>query len=102
VNPEELHSLAEADSVELHMVAELHMVVEPDSLVDSSSETSNIHKFRLIKINVILHVRDGPLFFWRGGGMDISSTQTIFFGVVVVANNFFVPASFCKQFFLSI
>ena len=30
--------------------------------------------------------------------MDISSTQTIFFGVVVVANNFFAPASFCKQF----
>jgi hypothetical protein len=31
--------------------------------------------------------------------MDISSTQTIFFGAVVVANNFFAPASFCKQLF---
>jgi hypothetical protein len=31
--------------------------------------------------------------------MDTSSTQTIFFGAVVVANNFFAPASFCKQFF---
>ena len=30
--------------------------------------------------------------------MDISSTQTIFFGVVVVANNFFAPASLkCLQ-----
>jgi hypothetical protein len=33
VNPEELHSLAEADSVELHMVVELHVAVEPDSLM---------------------------------------------------------------------
>ena len=31
--------------------------------------------------------------------MDISSTQTISFGVIVVANNFFAPASFYKQFF---
>jgi hypothetical protein len=31
--------------------------------------------------------------------MDISSTQTIFSGVVVVASIFFAPASFCKQFF---
>jgi hypothetical protein len=31
--------------------------------------------------------------------MDISSTQTIFFGVVVIANNFLASASFCKQFF---
>ena len=40
MNPEELHSLAEADSVELHIVVELHVAVEPDSLMGSSSETS--------------------------------------------------------------
>ena len=44
----------------------------------------------------------GRTIIFLEGGMDISSTQTIFFGVVVVANNFFAPASFCKQFFLSI
>ena len=31
--------------------------------------------------------------------MNILLTQTIFFGVVVSRNNFFAPASFCKQFF---
>jgi hypothetical protein len=49
-------------------------------------------------IAAILPVRDGPLFFWRGG-MDISSTQTIFFGVVVVANNFFAPLPSANNFF---
>ena len=45
-------------------------------------------------------VRDGPLFFWREG-MNISSTQTIFFGVVVVANNFLrlLPSS-ANNFFV--
>ena len=39
-------------------------------------------------------------YFLEGGGaVDISSTQTNFFGVFVFANNFFVPASFCEQFF---
>ena len=32
--------------------------------------------------------------------MKIFSKQTIFFCVVVCANNFFPAASFCRQFFL--
>jgi hypothetical protein len=47
-------------------------------------------------------LRDGPLFFWRGGDGYFVNTKQFFLAVVVIANNFFAPASFCKQFFLSI
>jgi hypothetical protein len=49
----------------------------------------------LIKL-FILPIRDGPLFFWRGDGHFVNANN--FFGGVVVANIFFAPASFCKQF----
>ena len=49
-------------------------------------------------LKTVYSTNKGRTIIFLEGGMDISSTQTIFFDVVVVANNFFAPASFCKQF----
>ena len=42
-------------------------------------------------------LRDGPLFFWRGGERLFFKTKN-FFCVVVCANNFYPAASPCRQF----
>jgi len=42
----------------------------------------------------------GRTIIFLEGGMKVFSRQTIFFCVVVCANNFFPAASFCRQFFL--
>ena len=68
-------------------------------LKDQSQWSHQAHLFlpRLLRVGPSVQLRDGPLFFWRGGDEKLSSAK--FFLTYVSANIYFLSSFSCKQFF---
>ena len=68
-------------------------------LKDQSQWSHQAHLFLppLLRVGPSVQLRDGPLFFWRGGDEKLSCAK--FFLTYVSANIYFLSSFSCKQFF---